>query len=224
MTGIITLLGQKRVLLKLQPPPRPGVKAEEESFILASGERQGEVEVLEIDEKNGIVKVNDYGTVTNLTWENNGVKVAAAAPPPNQPGQPNPNPFNPGTPMNGPQHGGARVVPTSNRPTRPGYNPGTPGTSGYPGGTSGGSTMPALGNAASSIGVSKNWPPEESNPDTQTIMDAAYKMKNAQAIASGAYPDVPGDNPLIPSQNQSTPQQQQPQQQYPNPNFRRGPY
>jgi hypothetical protein len=226
MTGIITLLGQKRVLLKLQPPPKPGAKAEEESFILASGERQGEVEVLEIDEKNGIVKVNDYGTITNLTWENNGVKVAAAPPPvPNMgAGGPNPNPgaFNPAGAA-GAQHGG-RVVPTA-RPVRPGFNPaGTPGTPGAPGysGAAGGTALPGLGGAASPIATSKNWPPENYDSDVQTIMDAAYKQKNARAIANGELPDLPSSsNPLLPNQNQA-PQPQQQQNQ--NGNFPRGRY
>jgi hypothetical protein len=36
--------------------------------MLGIGEREGEIEVLDIDEKAGIVKVNDYGVITNVPF------------------------------------------------------------------------------------------------------------------------------------------------------------
>ena len=78
LTGITSILGRKLALMKLTPPPKPGEPAKEESFTLAEGQREGELEVLEIDEKAGTVKVSDYGTVTTLDFVNNGVKVASA--------------------------------------------------------------------------------------------------------------------------------------------------
>ncbi len=81
LTGITTMLGNKRALMKVMMPPKPGTKQEEQSFILAVGQRDGEIEVLEIDDKAGTVKVNEFGTITNLSFENNGVKLASAPPP-----------------------------------------------------------------------------------------------------------------------------------------------
>ena len=81
LQGITTILGNKRVLMKVAMPPKPGVKPEEQSFILAAGQRDGDIEVLEIDEKAGRVKVNNFGTITDLNFEDNGVKVASAPAP-----------------------------------------------------------------------------------------------------------------------------------------------
>lgn len=85
LQGITTILGNKRVLMKVSMPPKPGVKPEEQSFILAAGQRDGDIEVLEIDEKAGTVKVNNFGTITNLNFKDNGV-VMASAPAPGVPG------------------------------------------------------------------------------------------------------------------------------------------
>src|SRR5690242_1103292 len=52
LTGITTIIG-KRALLKTPPPPsKPGETSKgEQSYILAEGQREGDIEVLEIDEK-----------------------------------------------------------------------------------------------------------------------------------------------------------------------------
>jgi hypothetical protein len=81
LTGITTILGNKRALLKMTPPAKPGEPAKEQSFTLGEGQREGDIEVLEINEKVGAVKVNNYGTITTLDFENNGVKVAAGPAP-----------------------------------------------------------------------------------------------------------------------------------------------
>ena len=87
LTGITTILGNKRALMNV---PVPG-KAPQ-SLILAEGQREGEIEVLEIDEKAGIVKLHQSGQAVSLNFEKNGAKLPAAAPvpPPPVPGQANP--------------------------------------------------------------------------------------------------------------------------------------
>lgn len=161
LTGITTILGNKRALMKLTPPAKPGEPAKEQSFTLAEKQRDGEVEVLEIDEKAGTVKVNEYGTIMTLSFTNNGVKAVTGAAPP---GAPNPGGFipgaNPGMPpggaspfarplrlptpgaMNSPAPGGAAAV-----------NPG--GASAYAGGAlpyGGGGSMPAMAGGGLSVG------------------------------------------------------------------------
>jgi hypothetical protein len=96
LTGITTILGNKRALLKFTPPPKPGDPAKEQAYTLAEGEREGGLEVLEIDEKAGTVKVNNYGTVATLDFETNGIKTPTAAAPPGVP-----PPIRPGMPMPG---------------------------------------------------------------------------------------------------------------------------
>jgi hypothetical protein len=224
MTGITTLFNKKLVLLKVTLPAKPGTKAEEEAYTLGENERQGEIQVLSIDEKNGIVKVDDYGMITNLNWTDNGIKVATPAPqqaaaPAGAP-PPNPGPFNPGMPANarGP---GNRVVPTNGRQMRTGAggnagasNPGYGGTAAPVSVTTpnGSVSLPGLGNQASPIMPTKNWPPEVTNPDTQQILDAAYNLKYQQQIQQGTMPEVPGPGLLDGVNGNGQGQQQNPAQ------------
>ncbi len=79
LTGITTILGNKLALLKLQPPPaKAGEQLKEEPLMLTEGQREGPVEVLQIDEKAGAVRVNNSGTVTTLTFEKDAPKIAPA--------------------------------------------------------------------------------------------------------------------------------------------------
>ena len=67
--GITTMLGDKRALLKVYLPATPPEPAKELSCILTVGQREGPIEVLEIDEMAGSVRVNNSGTVMVLTLE-----------------------------------------------------------------------------------------------------------------------------------------------------------
>lgn len=116
LQGITTILGNKRVLMKVATPPKPGVKPEEQSLILAAGQRDGDIEVLEIDEKAGTVKVNNFGTITNLNFQDHGVKLASAPPPGAapagvRPGVPGAVPPPPGVPGAAPAASGAHYQP-----------------------------------------------------------------------------------------------------------------
>src|SRR5438445_13350489 len=56
LTGITTVLGNKRAFLTLQLPAKQPEPAKTPSLMLTEGQRDGEVEVLEIDEKERTVK------------------------------------------------------------------------------------------------------------------------------------------------------------------------
>jgi hypothetical protein len=97
LTGITTILGNKRVLMKAPVTgAKPGAPTEQ-SYILAEGQRDGDIEVLQIDEKKGEVKINNAGEIVTLDWESNGIKGAGGgAPGPAPGGAPVPmNPFAP---------------------------------------------------------------------------------------------------------------------------------
>lgn len=85
ITGVTTILGNKRVLLKLPPgAAKPGEAAKaEQSFILSEGQREGDIEVVSIDEVAGSVNLIYGGTPTTLTLEKDGPKapVAGGTPP-----------------------------------------------------------------------------------------------------------------------------------------------
>lgn len=88
LTGITTIGGYKRALMKAEPLPGAGHQGEkEESMILTEGQREGEVEVQQIDEHAGKVTVNNSGTVMTLSFEKDGQKMPGSAPalPPGSP-------------------------------------------------------------------------------------------------------------------------------------------
>jgi hypothetical protein len=243
LQGITTIIGKKRALMKVMIPGKPGVKAEVASFILAEGQREGDIEVLEIDEKEGVVKVNDFGTITNISFKNNGVTIASGPPaggPPPPPGMPNPG-------MAPPQPGGAppgagyqyqpRSIPMGRTPrTNPTggnvYNPAGGNVynpSAAPGvynpvattsGTTSGSSTPGtvalsgLGSAASTPRPQQNWPPETAmTPEQAALMGAAYTLKYQKQIASGDMPSIPDANELLNSGNNQNNQQNTQQKQ-----------
>ena len=73
----ITTVCRKRALLKAEPiPGRAG--EQEESLMLGEGEREGDIEVVQIDELAERVTVNNAGTVITLSFEKNGLKTPAA--------------------------------------------------------------------------------------------------------------------------------------------------
>src|SRR5262245_31416902 len=84
LTGITTILGNKRALLKELPvgtAGKPTDPAKDLSHILTEGQREGDVEVLQIDERAGRVKVNIAGTTETLTFEKDGPKLPSTPAP-----------------------------------------------------------------------------------------------------------------------------------------------
>ena len=112
-TGFVMIGVTKRALLKVMEPakpPEPGkppTPAQEQSYILSEGERQGEVEVLAIDDKAGTIKVNNYGTEMVLSLITN---LPAAAPAPVTGPPPVPMPPMAGSPV--PASGGFAIPAT----------------------------------------------------------------------------------------------------------------
>ena len=65
--GIMTILGDLQVLFKVAGAPKPGgPPPADESYILSEGQRQDEIEVVKIDEKNSIVTFNNHGETQTL--------------------------------------------------------------------------------------------------------------------------------------------------------------
>ena len=76
LTGITTILGNKRALMKAQAPAKPGQPPAYQDYILSEGQQEGDIKVLAIDEKAGTVKVDSAGTIATLSFADNGVKPA----------------------------------------------------------------------------------------------------------------------------------------------------
>jgi hypothetical protein len=73
--GILTF-GEKRVLFKVQILPRPPLPASERFYILAEGQREDDIEVLQINEKTGTIVFNNHGLMTTLIIDSTAPKLA----------------------------------------------------------------------------------------------------------------------------------------------------
>jgi len=166
LTGITTILGKKLAFMNVQVPPKPGeqAKAGPQSFMLGVGEREGEIEVLDIDEKGGIVKLNDYGVITNVPFAKlpntpTAPVNTAGIPSPGAPGGVNPL--------------GQRSIPgLPSRTVRTLGGTGT-GNQGNPGATTGAAMSPGLtGMSASTPQGNRDIP---MTPEEQVIMMEAQR-------------------------------------------------
>jgi hypothetical protein len=153
LTGITTLLGTKRALFMVQEPASAGKPAgKEESYILTEGQRQGMLEVMEINPKSKMVTIKVEQQVSTITFKTNKVAIGpqggvpAGAPGGGIPRPPmfNPAGFNPGgagVPANVPiptrmmrptADNSQSYTPQGNQNAYNGYNPQSAG--GYYGG------------------------------------------------------------------------------------------
>jgi hypothetical protein len=129
LTGITTILGKKLAFLNVQVPGKPGEQGKgPQSYMLGVGEREGDIEVLDIDEKGGIVKVNDFGVVTNVPFAK--VPSTPTAPVATA-GIPSPG----GVPNSGVNPLGQRIAGLPARPMRGSPNALTTGNAATPGST-----------------------------------------------------------------------------------------
>ncbi len=187
LTGIITI-GSKRALMETPPPPvKPGEQAKgKQSYILTEGQRDGEIEVLEIDDKAGSVKVNNSGTVMTLTFEKDGPKLpASSSPVPSPPGVPSPTGVIP-PPGFQPQQGGS--VPSFPMPSRTLRAP-SAGAAAQPAGTAGMGTpgVLSLNPAGQANPLGQGQAPQiERSAEESAALYLVNQAKNEQLIQSGA--------------------------------------
>lgn len=181
LTGITTILGNKRALMKMTPPvTKPGEQPKEQAYTLAEGERDGGLEVLEIDEKAGTVKVNNYGTVATIDFESNGVKAAPGALP--MPGMP--PTMRPGLPVPGTM-GGPNPMP--NRPLR--VPPGA-GASYTPQAATG-TGLPGMNVASNPSAAQAPVQEGSSSLEENLMLLEINRIKNQPMVDAGLMPPLP---------------------------------
>jgi hypothetical protein len=78
LTGITTILSSKRALLKVQAPAKPRKPPRMDSYILAEGQSGGPIQVLQINERESIVKLKVSNTVISVTFEKEQASPASA--------------------------------------------------------------------------------------------------------------------------------------------------
>ncbi len=90
LNGIMSIFGHLQALFKVAIPAKPEQPAKDVPYILSEGQRQDEIEVVQIDEKNGLVTFNNHGTVQEIPLAKAGPAGGPATPGPGRPG-PTPN-------------------------------------------------------------------------------------------------------------------------------------
>ena len=175
LTGITTILDTKRALLKALPSVNaPGQQPKEESMILTEGQREGNIEVLNIDEVAGSVRVNNSGTIMTLTFEKDGAKLQSPPPlPPGAPGLPSALSSNP--------------APTMTVPTR------TPGGAPRP------KPMFPTRNIRTSEAIGPNQAGQNQAQAEQNQATAAAQNQATAAASSVAEPRVVPSSPPVPA-------------------------
>ncbi len=89
LNGITTMLGAKRALLQVLPMTGRDQQSKGQSCILMEGQHSGDLQVLEINEKTGRVKLSYADTIVLLTLEKDAPPARGAPPvPPPVPPQP----------------------------------------------------------------------------------------------------------------------------------------
>lgn len=81
LRGISTLFGRPQVLLTIKTPAKPPESPKDQSVILDVGQREGDVEVLEINPSVGAVRLRNQGKEISLTLAENAIKPTASAVP-----------------------------------------------------------------------------------------------------------------------------------------------
>jgi hypothetical protein len=217
LTGITTILGMKQALMKTAATAgKPGEAKGEQSYILTEGQREGDIEVMEIDEKAGTVKVTQDGTVFVLNFDKDGQKPTAGAPGVPPPVIPPPTGFGAPAGIPAPQ---PATMPKFNMPVRP-LRTGAAGTAantggfGNPGmsGTPGGFGSPYSG------GVQGQQPAAQLTPEASALLIEAERerlqqsgspLANLMPITRATPAGAPG-SVQAPSTGPETPTPQQP--------------
>jgi len=188
LTGITTLLGVKRAFLSLQMPAKPPEPAKPQSFMLSEGQRDGDIEMIEIDVNGGSVKLNAFGTITNVPFP----KLTASSPSPATGGAPGgatgipAPPSNPFSPGGNPAFNRAIPSRTLRMPSAPmpGGQPGADAS--QPNTTSPNASIATPGSGQSGLTTISGVPiPPERSAEENVALYEANRMKNDQLIKQG---------------------------------------
>jgi hypothetical protein len=178
-TGIMTVFGHSQVLFKVAgAAAKQGQPAKDEFYILSQGQRQDDIEVTKIDEKNSLVTFDNHGITQELPLVSPPASGRPAASPSPVAGNPAMGQVLPGGGNNGP--GG--IIPfgagSSGRNGSGGFGgssgPGSPGGAGG-GPPNGGVNLPGAALASSNLGPAQNLP--QISAEEQTVMIAAQHLK-----------------------------------------------
>ena len=179
-TGIMTVFGHSQVLFKVAgTPAKQGRPAKDEFYILSQGQRQDDIEVTKIDEKNSLVTFDNHGITQELPLVNTPTSSGPAAS--SSPVARNPAMMT-GLRGDGGNIGPGGIIPfgagSSGRNGSSGFGGGSgPGSPGGAGGgpPNGGVNLPGAALASSNLGPAQNLP--QISAEEQTVIIAAQHLK-----------------------------------------------
>jgi hypothetical protein len=221
ITGITTVMGIPRALLKVQTPAKNGKKEEEKSLILVAGGLAKEgIEVLEIDEANGVakdikVKIRQGGKESWLALERD---TAKAGPPPPAPGAAPAQVAAVAQKLAAARAAAGGAAPPPNVaagiPNRP-LRTGQPGAPGYQPGAAG--YAPGVGGVVTDAAAINSNPKYISRDyglsrEEQVILIEANRELTRDAVAAGEMPPLPPTELTPPELNPTTPPEPDPLQ------------
>jgi hypothetical protein len=196
--GIMSIFGQLQVLFKVAVPAKAGQPAKDESYILSEGQRQDEIEVVQIDEKNSLVTFNNHGIVQELPLAKaNAPTVSTPAPPPGRsfaPANASPNVDTSRNPTRFGGHSGAAAAAALRNRGRGGSSDGSqltavPTRAGYPSQAGGQPSDAALQQAILLEAQRAAW---QGRPEASMIPPTPLTHQlNPDANAEGGAPPIP---------------------------------
>jgi hypothetical protein len=164
----MTIFGSRQVLFKVSIPPKPGIPAKEDDYILGEGQRQDDIEVTRIDEKSSVVTFNNHGVVQEIPLTVAPIIAMAIAP------QQNPYNAMPGVRrFGGGNRQGRNFVIGSGRNNLNGAN----NDSNY-----------GANNGSNLQGMPQQQPVQQIDPDQQIIMIEANRIATQSQVDRGEMP------------------------------------
>lgn len=187
LRGISTLFGRPQVLLTIKTAGKPPETPKDQSLILDVGQRDGDVEVLEINPAIGAVRLRNQGKEIALTLAENAVKPTATATPVaalSSAGSPNPV---------------LSPKPSSSASSALGLPQNINNNSGVGGTTPSGTRVPSsLPTRSLRSGVNNLNPPNQIQNDARTLpLEAQHALieiereRTREAVEAGKMPPLP---------------------------------
>jgi hypothetical protein len=186
--GIMSIFGQLQVLFKVPGTAKAGVPLIDQSYILSEGQRQDDIEVMKIDEKNSVVTFNNHGETQELPLVVTQPSSTAVA-----------------TPTGSPNGSGGRFTPGL---VNPGGADGRPRPAGYGGVgvSSNNSGSPGPGSSGNNSGLNLGNGSTHNNPFNASSQIPEGMTEEVQTIAIEANRAVGGEDAAILPITELTPQ------------------
>jgi len=197
-TGIMTVFGHSQVLFKVAgAAAKPGQPAKDEFYILSQGQRQDDIEVTKIDEKNSLVTFDNHGITQELPLVNTPTSSGSAASPSPVAGNPA---MMPALPAGVGRGGPGGIIPFGagaggrGGGTWNGANISGGGGGVNADGANGGVDLPGAAVAKSNLGPAQDLPPISAENQTAIIVMEHLKAQLENDPIAPIFPPTPLDH------------------------------